>query len=292
MIKLKIIHLSNEDIRNLNRLIIDVNILNTESNLFLYQYRNKQYVLKEMFPEEKNKFDNKMRTLLSVDSNTDIIPAFFIKPKFLVSSDYSIKYWSSDFINGFNLNSVLNDNRLSLEIKKKYLKRVGLILKQMDYIRKNTYLNDFYIGDLNENNFIVDRNDKILVCDVDSIKIDGNKSSVSKYLSPFSLLNKSGVQKYKIDNTEGRIGDFVIDKNTDLYCYVIIVLNFLYGGNINNISIDDFYRFLSYLDDIKVDNYLIEIFNRIILEEDNVNPCYYIDSLTDNQIVKARCRKI
>lgn len=285
---MKILHISNDDNSSLNRLVLNEKVSNTESDIFLYDYNGSKYILKELYPFEKNKCDNRIRTLLNIESNNNIIPDYFIKPEFLVSLDYQIKYWSSRFIDGINLNVIINNDNISFDIKKKYLKRIGHILKQMDYIRRNTKLNDFYIGDLNENNFIVDKNGRLLICDVDSIKINGNKSSVSKYINPFSLFSKAGTRKYRVDNSDNRIADYVIDKNTDLYCYNIMIMNFLYGGEVNDIDTEEFYRFLNYLDGINIDHNMISMFNKIILEEDNSNPCYYIDSLTDNKIIKAR----
>ncbi len=285
---MEILHISNDEINNLNKLVLNDNVSNTESDVFFYHYSGRKYVLKELDFFDKNKWDNKIRTLLSIDGNRDVIPNYFIKPEFLLSSNYEIKYWASSFFDGVNLNFILNNKNISFDIKKKYLRRIGYILKQMDYIRRNTKLNDFYIGDLNENNFIVDSSGRILICDIDSIKINGNKSSVSKYINPFSLFNKAGTSKYTIDNSVSRVSDYVVDNNTDLYCYNIMIMNFLSGKRINDITIEEFYRYLNYLNDIGIDHNMIEIFNKIILEEDNCNPCYYIDSLTEDKFIKAR----
>lgn len=280
---MEILHMVSNEIANLNGLD-----LGTESSVYNYKYRDKEYALKELDYYDKNKWDNKMRTLLSVDSNRDIIPDYFIKPEFFISSDYTIRYWASRYVNGINFNSLLNDKEVSFDVKKGYLKRIGYILKQMDYIRRNSLLSDFYIGDLHENNFIIDRSGRLLVCDVDSIKINGNKSSVSKYLNSFSLFSKAGSKKYKIDNSDNRIGDYIVDKNTDLYCYNIMVMNFLCGKCINDISVDNFYRYLNYLNAIGIDYEMVEMFNKLLSNEDNANPCYYIDSLTDDKLVRAR----
>lgn len=280
---MEILHMTSNEIANLNELD-----LGTESSVYKYKYRDKEYVLKELDYYDKNKWDNKMRTLLSVDGSRGIIPDYFIKPEFLISSDYVIRYWASKYADGINLSSILFDKEVDINVKKRFLKRIGYILKHMDYIRRNSLLRDFYIGDLHENNFIIDRSGRLLVCDIDSIKINGNKSSVGKYLNPFALIGKCGADKYKMDNSDNRIGDYIVDKNTDLYCYNIMIMNFLYGGKINDISLEEFYRYLNYLDDIGIDYEMVEMFNKIILDEDNVNPCYYIDSLTEDKVIKAR----
>ncbi len=279
--------MSNNEIVNLNKLELG-NTLNTESDIFMYKYDDKEYVLKELDHFDKNRCDNKMRTLLSIDNNREIIPDYFIKPEFFMSYDYQIKYWASKYVCGINLNSILNDKEVSIDVKKRYLKRIGYILKQMDYIRRNSLLRDFYVGDLHENNFIIDRSGALLICDVDSMKINGNKSSVCKYLNPFALIGKACSDKYKMDVSDNKIGDYIVDKNTDLYCYNIMILNFLYGGKINDISLEEFYRYLNYLNDIGIDCDMIEMFSKLLSRDDNVNPCYHIDSLTEDKVVKAR----
>jgi len=283
----KILHMSDNEMVNLNKLEMG-NTLNTEADIFRYKYDGREYVLKDLDFLDKNRWDNKMRTLLSVDSNREIIPDYFIKPEFFMSYDYVIRYWASRYVNGICFNSILNDKEVDINVKKRYLKRIGYILKQMDYIRRNSLLRDFYVGDLHENNFIIDRSGRLLVCDIDSIKINGNKSSVGKYLNPFALIGKCGADKYKMDNSNNRIGDYIVDKNTDLYCYNIMILNFLYGKCINDISVNNFYRYLNYLNDIGIDYEMIEMFNKLLSNEDNVNPYYFIDSLTEDKVIKAR----
>ena len=34
---------------------------------------------------------------------------------------------------------------------------------------------------------------------------------------------------------------YKVDYNTDMYCYIMVILNFLYGDNVNNMNINDFY---------------------------------------------------
>ena len=290
---MEIVDLSKKRINNLERLRIENGILNTEADLYIFYNKKIKYILKQLYPFEYIKYDNKLRTLLSIDTNSSIIPEYFIKPKFLVLSDNEIKYWASKFVNGTNLNRIINDDGIPYEIRKKYLIRIGELLKDMDDIRRNTSLKDFFIGDLHESNFLVDRSGNLLVSDVDSMKIGGNKSSNAKYLTPFSLFNKIDLSdKYKNDFSINRVGDYQADKNTDLYCYMMILLNFMTGKRVNNMEIKDFYNYLNYCDDIGVDKNLIEAFNRILTSEDNINPYEYVSTLTNEQVSKVRVKKL
>ena len=68
----------------------------------------------------------------------------------------------------------------------------------------------------------------------------------------------------------------------------IVILNYLYGENINNIAIDDFYDYLNYLNSLEVDKNLLECFERIVTNGNNLNPIGYVDTLTAKQIGMAR----
>lgn len=158
----------------------------------------------------------------------------------------------------------------------------------MKNIRKFTPLNDFYLCDLHEDNFIVDiKKRELYVNDVDSVKIAGNLSFPARYLNSKALLNSTS-RKYHLNEENHSLTNYSVDENTDLYCYIIMILNYLYGENINNIGIEEFYNYLSYLDSLKISSKLLECFERIVSNGNNINPVLYIDTLTAGQIGQAR----
>ena len=158
--------------------------------------------------------------------------------------------------------------------------------------REYTNISDFYINDLHESNFIVDKDDNVMVIDIDSCKINGNGIFNSKYLSSKSFISEiykyqkngsnpkyktyeDGYHKYSLDMS----GAFVPDENTDLYCYIIVILNFLYGDNISRFNLEEFYSYIEYLQTIGVDKELLDIFDKIVSESTNENPYILLDSL-------------
>lgn len=72
---------------------------------------------------------------------------------------------------------------------------------------------------------------------MDSCKIGKNKATASKYLNPFSLASQ--VEKYNPDISN--ITYITPSKNTEIYCYCVMILNFLLSYNINNLKIEEFY---------------------------------------------------
>ena len=153
-------------------------------------------------------------------------------------------------------------------------------------IRENTDLRHFYLNDLHESNFMVNFDTKDLcVIDLDSCKISNNFCFPSRYLTKNGLLNN--VSKYNIDNY--RHGSYVLaNKDSDMYCYIILILNYLFGENINNISLNTFYDYLNYLEFVGIEEGLINCFRRIVSYGENVNPSEYLSTLNSKQICRAK----
>lgn len=285
---MEIVSMSSSDISNLKRL--PLNFFNAKGDLLLFRYSNVLRLLKrfdDIVPEE---FDKHYTAVNKLNKYRNYMPSDFVIPDFLVKVDDTIKYFAINFVYGNNLSVVLNDKDVSLDKKKEYLKRIGIILRQMENIRNNTELRSFYLGDIHEDNFIVDKSGELRTIDLDGSKFSEDNNPVAKYLSPNSLLSKSDNSKYKFDKSNPFFASYIVDKNTDIYCYSIVILNYLYNGKINGISMKEFYDFLTYMNDIGMDRELINSFDRLFGAGDNINPCDYIDTLTSSQIKKLRIR--
>lgn len=194
-------------------------------------------------------------------------------------------------IEGINFSTTLKNKNITIEEKIYYLKKIGELLHQLEQIRKYTPFNDFYLNDIHESNFIVNPYKKtITAVDLDSSRVCSKANFASRYLTPLALLNNVK-DKYKIiEDNSSSLGYVEADSNTDLYCYIIMILNYLYGENINNLNLEDFYNYLTYLEKIGINKELIEIFKNIVSNKDNENPYDLLDTLTTEQV--ARSRKI
>lgn len=73
-----------------------------------------------------------------------------------------------------------------------------------------------------------------------------------------------------------------------MYCYIIIILNYLYGSNINNINLEDFYEYLNYLEHLKINIKLLETFESIVSYKETQNPKDLIETLSCEQIIRAK----
>lgn len=285
---MQIINMSKTKLNSLEPLILPKNVTSTECELFKYPYYGKEKLLKKLHRTDGIIFANKLYTIGALNANKDSMPSNFVLPESLVSINKKIEAFTMKYIKGINLSVILNNPDITCEEKIHYLKSIGRILEQMQNIRKYTNLNNFYLGDIHEDNFLVERDkQEIYIVDLDSCKIAGNKSFPGRYLTNSSLIKYNNTKYQTLSQTDD-LADYKIDENTDIYCYIIMILNYLYDGRVDRLSLDKFYDFINYLEDIKVNIELIECFNKIVVGGNNINPCNYLDTLTPKQVAGAR----
>lgn len=285
---MQIINMSKTKLNSLEPLILPKNVTSTECELFKYPYYGKEKLLKKLHRTDGIIFANKLYTIEALNANKDSMPSNFILPESLVSINKKIEAFTMKYIKGINLSVILNNPDITYEEKIHYLKSIGRILEQMQNIRKYTNLNNFYLGDIHEDNFLVKRDkQEIYIVVLDSCKIAGNKSFPGRYLTNSSLIKYNNTKYQTLSQTDD-LADYKIDENTDIYCYIIMILNYLYDGRVDRLSLDKFYDFINYLEDIKVNIELIECFNKIVVGGNNINPCNYLDTLTPKQVAGAR----
>ena len=225
-----------------------------------------------------------------LDINQEYLPENFYIPDSLVTVADTIEGFTVPYIDGINPAIILK-SKMNCKEQIYYLKKVGEILEQMHNIRTYTPLTDFYINDLHEGNFIVNpKKREINVVDLDSSKIGDNMVFASHYLIPSSLLNNVN-NKYQIISEEKNnyhTGYVFPDENTDLYCYAMMILNYLYGSNVNNFKLEEYYEYLNYLESINVNHELISVFEKLLVNTNNENPVDYLNSLNEEQIYRSR----
>ena len=285
---MEIINLSKKKFSELKPFELPNSVFNTEAKMYELEKGRKPYILKKLYNDQGPTFANKLYTLEMLNTNRDYIPDSFVLPENLVSVNQKVVGFTTPLMPGTNLQEILDDSHMDIKEKIYYLKRIGEILENIKNVRRYTPLKDFFINDLHESNFIVNRQKKQLyVVDTDSCKIADNLTFCSRYLSPFALCSKTVSKKYSVIDTSTVGGYIMPDENSDLYCYSIIILNYLYDNNVNGMELDEFYTYLTYLSDIKVDKELIDIFANLLTAKHNQNPYYLLDTLTYEQLGKA-----
>ena len=259
--------------------------INTEGELYSFPYCDSVKLLKKLYVNDGITLAKKLFTIEVLNSNP--LPDYFVIPDSLVTVDNDIVGFTIPYIDGKTLKNVLYSREIPVEIKIKYLKKIGVILDDMASLRTNTDLKHFYLNDMHESNFMIaSSTNQLYVVDLDGCKINASFSFPSRYLTRNALLNNAN--KYHVES-DLRHGAYVMaNKDSDLYCYIIIILNYLYGEYINNISIKEYYDYLNYLEFIGINKDLLDCFNKIVTDSENINPMDYLDSITETQIFRAK----
>ena len=288
---MKVTSISRKAFERLERMQLSRNVRNTEAVIYDYSTRLSptQKVFKKLHHQNGPVFGNKLFTLEMLDSNKDHLPPYFCIPDSLVTVGGVVQGFTLPKIEGRNLADVLIDSKEPVENQIFYLKKVGQMLEQMERIRKNTGLTDIFINDLHESNFIVnDKNHELYVIDLDSCKIKDNQPSPSKYLTPKTLVN--AVQgKYQFAEKDcPTYGYVVADENSDLFCYTMMFLNYVYGENAANLSLEQYYEYLGYLRKIGYSENFLNALQTIVIPQKNENISQYLDELTPQQIYRSR----
>ena len=250
-------------------------VTHMESDLYV----NDGYLYKKMNLGYSS-FDNKVNTINYLLDNKDIINIDeLVLPIdiFYLNRDTGDIVIKEKFINNINFRYVLTSSLYSFDEKIEYFKQIGLILDKMKNVRDNTNIKDFYLCDLYTDNFILNTDtNRINVIDMDSCKINGNNNCSSYYLFENNVIDS--VKKYKKKELSW-FTEYEINENTDILCYIIMLISFISGCDINKININEFNNYMDYLVNFGLSNQLVSILARIYSNDDNVNPYLLLDEL-------------
>lgn len=262
-------------------------VTHMESDLYV----NDGYLYKKMNLGYSS-FDNKVNTINYLLDNKDIINIDeLVLPIdiFYLNRDTGDIVIKEKFINNINFRYVLNSNLYSFSEKIEYFKQIGLILDKMKDVRDNTNIKDFYLCDLYTDNFILNTDtNTINVIDMDSCKINGNNNCSSYYLFDNNVIDN--IKKYKKKELSW-FTEYEINENTDILCYIIMLISFISGCDINKIDINEFNNYMDYLVNVGLSNQLVSVLARIYSNDDNINPYLLLDELKGYDSKKYILRK-
>ena len=284
------ITISKKKYLELTRLDIPKEVRNTEARMFHYDHRGKHKVFKDYYLSDGVLFGSKLFTVQALDHYKEYLPESFVIPDSSVTINGKVVGFTVPFVEGIPLETILKDTHVSLKEQIYYLKKIGELLEQLKEIREYTPLKDIYINDLQESNFIINPNNRsIKTIDLDSCKISTNSPFPSRYMSNKDLLSRNTYEKYTINKTPAvNEGDYIANQESDMYCYMIVILNFLMGSNISRMNEQQFYHYLNYLEGIGVSKELLNCFETILRYDPNLNPVHYLDGLNYTQTGRAK----
>lgn len=292
---MEVVNITKNGLKKLKKVSLGYGILNTEADLFIMKTKDKWNIeykmLKTLFCTEGANFSNKLFTINELIDNRSVINIDeLVLPEKLLIVDGQVNGFIMPYIENTNFEEILNDINISNLQKIEYFKQISHILHKMDNLRNNSDITDFYLNDLHASNFILNKKTgKINVVDLDSCKINGNKPFAAKYLTPLSPIS-SMKAKYRVNEEINFLGYIIPDKNTDLYCYTMTLMNFLFKGRISSLGRDKYYLYLEYLRSINYPYELLDKLSKIYEYVDNEEIGDELDLLTNDMIVMAQSK--
>lgn len=292
---MEVVNITKNGLKKLKKVSLGYGILNTEADLFIMKTKDKWNIeykmLKTLFCTEGANFSNKLFTINELIDNKSVINIDeLVLPEKLLIVDGQVNGFIMPYIENTNFEEILNDINISNLQKIEYFKQISHILHKMDNLRNNSDITEFYLNDLHASNFILNKKTgKINVVDLDSCKINGNKPFAAKYLTPFSPIS-SMKAKYRVNEEINFLGYIIPDKNTDLYCYIMTLMNFLFKGRISSLGRDNYYLYLEYLRSINYPYELLDKLSKIYEYVDNEEIGDELDLLTNDMIVMAQSK--
>lgn len=285
---MKVTTISKRKYRELQKVQLEEGICNSESIIYDIHIRGERKILKELKEKEGEYYANKLYTVQMLGDYQEYIPKSLCIPDTLAVVGNDTIGFTVPRLEGINLATILKSSQVSFDEHIYYLRKVGQLLEQLRNVRKYTPLKDFYLNDIHESNFIVNPFNKDMgAIDLDSSKIGTNGVYPSRYASPYSLA--SHIPSKYIVNESGCCGGFIVpNDDSEIYCYVMTILNYLFGGNIFRLNLEGFYEYLNYLEKIGIDKELLTIIERIVTNGPNINPEPYLETLTAENICRAR----
>lgn len=272
------INISKNEMKKMEELLVST-YTSSEGDV-IRDVNNPKRAFKLLFRKKGTYFSNKLYTINSlVDLSESVDMPEMVFPEHLLTVDKEVVGFSMPLINGVTLADILFNSDIDIKVKVKYLKQIGNILEKMASVRKENPKLNWYLNDLHERNFVVNlEQQKLYTVDLDSCRILGNHPFLSKYLSLFSPLIDFP-EKYHTDFQISCGGDFVADENADLYCYAMLVIDFLYGARINYASKEEYFGYLEYLKSVGAPQELVDAWAKVYTNDNNVNFAPLLDSL-------------
>ena len=195
--------------------------------------KNKQKIIKVIEPKDNDPEYIKIKklTIKRLLENYEYIKELPIAfPEEGVSIEKEQRGFVATNIKGIELHCALLSKDFTIDNKIDWLKQIGSLLRDMQSIRKKyPHLINFFYNDMHERNFIVNPQGLVYGVDPDSFSIQDNIPVEGLYSTYLNVSKTEGFKKYKEFDTlfSPNVSTIIPDQNTDIYCYIRMILNFM-----------------------------------------------------------------
>lgn len=287
---LNYIYLRMSEIRKLKHLKISEDVFNTEGLMLILNKKNKTKDGRRMLfkyldlQEIPSVMERKESILTYLNSSPYKDLEELVIPDTEIFVDGEAAGFAMPLIeNHKNVGHLLHSRDVSFQEKKKYLKQLGNLI---DTVNRVDAKHEFLFGDLNEYNFILDEEEKMKAIDLDSCHI-ANLDGIDPPDMAYYLLKNKNLWALPNKYKRTMLGVLIPNQDSDLYSYLMILINSLAHHDMFKEDIDTYFEYLEYLKGLGVPNELIEMLWNIYTPKKNENPRLLIDELDDHLIYNS-----
>lgn len=275
--------------KNLKDLNLDKDIYNTEAKMYKFSSCSKniqtEKILKKLYIDNGMYFGNKLNTINTLIDHSEEIQSFvpeIILPEKVAIIKNKMVGFTMPYIESIGLNQALKEYNFTTEEKIAYLKKIGEILEKIKLLNSYSSIHNLSLNDLHEDNFIIEKNTgNLRVVDLDSCKILDNNPSSGKILTEKTKVLSLAPNKY-ISTTDDFGKQYLPSYETDIFCYYMIILNFLYSKrDVYKMENYEYYEYLDYLKKIGISDEFYQNACSIITQKGNINPYELLDTIRD-----------
>lgn len=274
---MKIEGLTKRQFERLQPLVLDKSITSIESNLYIIPGSTcGPKILKCYKNQEGDYFGNKLLTINAlINKKEEIGIEELIFPEKLAIVNKKVVGFTMPYIDkNINLSTLLSSSMCPTE-KILLLKQVQKIIEKVAYVKLD---DPFFLADIHESNFVLNlRNGHVYAVDLDGCKISNNEIFTMKYGS-FNEKIFDFEHKYPLDENDNPIPN----KNTEWYCFMMMVLNTISSGKLHKLLLNDFYDYLEFLKSNDFPKELIDVFCNLYKSKDNNSPGDLLDEIPYN----------
>ena len=268
----KILKIDRKDLKKFEKLLTT----GCEGDFYFYDTPNERKLIKILRDLNNRYTRGGLENIKVLNQHIDILAKEFpelVLPEKLVIVDKELCGYTMQYIKGMPLNIYLQAPNISFKEKIYILKSIGIFLEKLSYFKSP--FGPIVLGDLHEENILVDEDGKIKIIDLNGIFLESSEIPNCKYLIADNgfYFNKP---KYIVDIT----GDVVPNQNTDILCYCMIIMNFITKSEFYKLRD---YQINEYLKYMKTINFPIEFTSciaKLYSRENNTNPYLYLDYIT------------
>lgn len=213
-------------------------------------------------------------TLYTLAQSNFHFPKHFIMPIYIYTIDKKIVGYEMPFCQGCVLSEALKTASISDAVR-----WFSQIYK--DILWLTSLHPSVSFGDLHEDNIFVDTNGKLFHCDVDGWRISSHYGKRSRYLSLSHGLYENQLKKYSQEK-DGIY--FLTDRNSDIYCLNVMVMNYLMRSNLWFVNLQgmDIFLYLDYLEKTGLPKGIAQMMHTLFEHSDNIFDIQAMEALPDD----------